>query len=91
MRTAVLLRNVVRETEDVFLIGVVPLKRAFDPCSVLIHVHVNDGVVRRRLVAVQVFDKGRNSALVFEDVFPRLVAFIAQNNANTRIQERQLA
>ena len=68
MRAAVLLRNVVGVAEHGLLVGVVPLQRHSTPIAVAVRWNQNDGIVDRRLVAVQVLDEGADAALVLEHV-----------------------
>ena len=82
MRAAIALRNIVRITEHIFLIAIVPLQRSLDAHVVLDHREMEHAVVNRGFVAIQMFDKGLYAALVFENLF-LLIAFIDKVDAYT--------
>ncbi len=90
MRAAVALRDVVGETEHVFLIGIVPLHRQFDLNVVAGGVQVKHAVVERGFVAVEMLDERLDPALVFEHIF-LAGALVPQPDADPGIEKRQFA
>ena len=90
MGTAIALRNVVGETENVFLIRLVPLQRNLHRNVVAFGAEVHDRRMQRRFVAVEMLNKGANTAFVLKHVF-FVAAFVAQTDAHTGIQEREFA
>ena len=92
VRPAVALRDVVGERQDVFVIAVVPFERDVDADAVA---HGGNGDRLREqgsLRAVEIFDEGADSALVVKlmlDAF--LVPRVGEDQANTRIEEGELA
>ena len=92
VRAAVALRDVVGEGEDVLVIAVVPLQRDVDPDPVLFRAHRDRFGDERLLVAVEIFDEGRDSAFVEQVVLQRfLVPVVAQFDAHAGIEESELA
>ena len=90
VRAAVFLRDIIGKTEDVFLVGIVPLHGQLDAGMLFIRLNINHGLMQRGLVAVQMPDKGADTALVFKRV--RLAAtLIQQFDPNTGVQKGELA
>ncbi len=87
---AIPLGDIVGETEDVFLVGVVPLHGQLDADAVLLGDHVEHLGVQRGLVAVQVLHKGADTALIFKDIL-LIVTLVCNLDAYPRIQKGQLA
>src|SRR5579872_15728 len=81
--------DVVRIREDVFDIAVVVLERGFDLDVLLFARHVTD-VVQGLFVLVELLDKALDAAFVTE-ILLLVIAFIAEVDAQTAIEERQLA
>ena len=90
VRAAVALWNVVRVAEDIFLVRVIPLHRYLDLDVVEHHLDVDDLVVNRRLVLVQMLDECANTAFVLENVL-LVAALVEQVNAHAGIEEGQFA
>ena len=92
MRAAIALRDVVGETQHIFIIAVVPFQRDLDADAVTLGRN-GDGVGQQgHLVAIEIGNECANAALVIEVVFlDLLVAPVAQQNADARIEEGQLA
>ncbi len=92
MRAAVALRDVVGEGEDVLVIGIVPFERDVDADPVLLGRDRNRFGEQRLLVAVEIFDEGGNAAFVEQIVLgDLLVALVAQQNVDPRIEESEFA
>ena len=92
MGAAVALRDIVREAEDIFIIAVVPLERDVDADAVAFAADRDRIGQQRILVAVEIFDEGRNPALVeqvVDDMFG--VARIDQLDPYARIEKGELA
>ena len=91
MGTTVALGNVVGEAQQVFVEAVVPLQGDFDTHAIVtLDVEVEDLGVDRGLVGVQVFNECAQAAFVLEELF-LAAALVLQQDADTRVQERQLA
>ncbi len=91
MSTAITLRNVVGETQQVFVEAVVPLQGDFNTHAIVtLDVEVEYLGVDRGLVGVQVFDERAQAAFVLEELF-LTTTFILQQNANAGVEERQLS
>ena len=90
MGTAIALWDVVGEAEYVFLIGIVPLHSQFDLYVVPSRVQIEHIFVQWCFIAIEVFDKSFDTALVLETIF-FVDAFITQEDAYPGIQKRQLA
>ncbi len=90
MGTAVALRDVVGVAKDIFLVRVVPLHRYLDADTVHFHLDIDNLVVNRSLVAVQMFDESAYPAVVFEQVF-LVAALVEQVDPNAGVEERQFA
>ena len=86
VRAAVPLRDIVGETEDIFLVGIVPLHCQLHDDVVAFSVDVDHRFVQRSLVPVQVLHKFRDAALVLEPVVAA-AALIVQLDPDPRIQE----
>ena len=89
MSAAVLLRDIVRETQHGLLVGIVPLHRHLDRDAFPVplrgeHVGVQDG-----FCAVHVFDKAPHTARKGE-VFFFAGTLIDQNNLRAVIEKREL-
>ena len=80
MGPTVPLGDVVGITKNILLVGVIPLQCNFNPDVVFNGVDVNDNRVQRLASLVQVFDKRRNSAGVFERI-RTIVTLINQVNS----------
>ena len=92
MRAAVALRNVVGEAQYRFMIGVVPPQGALNRDAVALrldHQRLGD---QRRLVAVEIFDEGLNTAVI-NHLLALLdrVPHIGQNDQHAGIEEGQFA
>ncbi len=90
MGAAILLRDVVGKAEHPFLVGIVPLQRRFDADAVLLRIDVDDGLVQRCLVLVEVLDEGADAAVVLVHILAG-GGFLAQHDAHAGIEEGQLA
>ena len=88
MSPSVALWNVIGETVDIFLIGVIPLERGLHRDPFLFRREIKDAIKQRVLVFVEMLHKGPDAALVLEMIrFIR--AFIVQPDGDTGIEERQ--
>src|SRR5690606_24722163 len=86
----VTLRDVLDETEDVLVEAVVPLQGHFDAHPIIaLDVEMED-LVDRRLVGVQITHERAEAAFVLEH-FIFAVALITQEDADSRVEEGQLA
>ena len=90
MGATIPLRNIVRETENVFLIRVIPLQRQLDHNLVFLRDHVHDGRVQRVLGFAQMLDKGCNPALILEAILLAGLLF-EQRDAQAGVEKGQLA
>ena len=86
MCTPIPLGNIVGITENILLVGIVPLHGDLNADIVLVGVEMKDLLVEWCLVAIQVLDKRSNTALVFKNIL-FVTAFIRQSDAHSRIQE----
>src|SRR5690606_32588225 len=89
MGTTILLRDVVRVAVHVLLIGVIPLQSELDDDGTFLSSEVDDGVVDRRVVAVEKPHELPDPALVLKYlvfVFP----LVDQLDADPRVEEREL-
>ena len=68
MGTPVALRYVVGETEDIFLVRIVPLHGNLDADRVLVADKIKHLIMQWRLFSVQMLYKGPDSPLVLENV-----------------------
>ena len=92
MGAAVALRDVVGERQDILIIAVVPFQRDIDADPVADRRNGDRLGEQRGLGAVEIFDEGRDPALVVELVLdPLLVARIGEDQANAGVEERELA
>jgi hypothetical protein len=90
VRSTVLLRNVVGETENALLVGIVPLHRHLDRNILFFAAAVEDGRVEHRLRAIHIFDKGPHTSGEREAlVFSR--ALVDQHDPHAVIEKRQFA
>ncbi len=87
MGAPVTLGNIVGVAEHAFLIAVVPLQRELDLNVFPGLLEVDHRRVNRRLVAVQMFDEGADTARKFEHV-PLAVPLVGKLNAYPGIQKR---
>ena len=87
MRAAVALWNIVRVTEHVFLIAIVPLQGRFNFHVVFHYREMKNGWMNRRLVAIQMVNEGLDAALILKQVFS-FFALIDQANSNAGIKKR---
>ena len=92
MRAAVALRDVIRETQHIFIVAVVPFQRDVDG-HIVARARDRDRIGHQRiLVAIQIFDEGRDPAFVEQlDFLLLLMPRIDQKQAHAAIEERQLA
>ena len=100
---AVLVRDRVREAEDLLLVAVVPLEGDVEPLVLGVDLRVprgvlhvredDDALVERLAVLVQVVDEGGDPALVPEDVLPLalLVPLVDDLDRDAGVQEGELA
>jgi len=88
MRATIALRDVVRVTEHVFLVAVVPLHGDLDRRSVAVRLEVKHGRMYRRLVTVQMLDESPDATLVLKLVVP-VITFVVEPDPDTGVQERQ--
>jgi hypothetical protein len=92
VRAAVALRDVVGERQDVLVIAVVPFQRDVDRDVVAAAVNRDRVRDERCLGAVEPLHERRDAAFIIEVMFLALVmAFVSQDNADARIEKRQLA
>ena len=68
VRPSVPLRNIVGETENVFLVGIIPLHGQLDDDPVAFRVDIYNRLMQWGLVPVQMPDKLGNTPLVFKQV-----------------------
>src|SRR5690606_10790576 len=86
MGSSVTLRNIIGVTENIFLIGVIPLHGHFNRDAFRTINIKGKTLVQWRLVEIQVFNKGKKTSLILKHLlFP--TSFIKQNNSHARIQE----
>ena len=92
MRAAVALRNVVRETQHIFIIAVIPFQRDVDG-HIVARARDRDRIGHQRiLVAIQIFDEGGDPALIEQlDLLLLLMPGIHQEQAHAAVEEGQLA
>jgi hypothetical protein len=90
MGAAILLRDVVGEAVDVFLVGIGPLHREIDGDLVGHPADADDARVQRGLELRQVLHEGADAALVLEYV-AAFAAFVFQLDFQAGIEEGQLA
>ena len=86
MGASVALWNVVRVTEHVFLVTVVPLQGGLDTDAILFGVEIKHAAVDRGLVAVEVLHERAYSALVLERV-GSLCSLINKPYMGARVQK----
>ncbi len=67
MGATITLWNGIGEAEHVFLIAVVPLQSDFHRGAIPLGGKMDDGVMNRGLVAVQMLHESANSAFIFKD------------------------
>ncbi len=92
MGAAVALRDVVGEAEHVFVIGIVPFQRDVDADAVAFRTDRDRIGQQRLLVAVEIFDEGRDPAFVKQIVLDHfVVALVAQQDTHARIEECEFA
>ncbi len=89
VRAAVLLRDVVGEADDVFLVGVVPLHRHVDADAVLLALRAEHVRVQHGLGAVHVLDEALDAAGEGE-VLLLAGALVDQHDAHAVVEEGQL-
>ncbi len=90
MGTTVPLGNVVGEAVDILLEGVIPLHGHFYGNPVFAFAVEVEHPVDRRLVGVQMLNKGSQATFVFKDFFLAR-AFVGQTDSHTTVQKGQLA
>ena len=92
MGAAVALGDVVGERQDVLVIAVVPFERDVDADAVADRRDGDRLGEQRRLGAVEIFDEGRDPALVVELVLDALlVARVGEDQPDAGIEEGELA
>ena len=89
MRATIGLRDVVGITEDVFLIGIVPLHAKLHRHIVAFGAYVHGLAMQRRLVAVKVLDKRGDSTLILEGIF-LIGALVQERDAYPGVEEGKL-
>ena len=88
MGAAVALRDVVGEGEDVFVIAVVPFERDVDADVVALAVDRDRIGDQRVLGAVEIFDEGRDPALVIElDLAALVMARVGEDDAHAELRK----
>ena len=90
MRATIFLRDIVGIAETGFLVGICPLQGGFDGDRIILEREIHHFCVQRRLQLGQMFDKGSDTAVVFEDIMA-IRALIGEFDAYARIEERQLS
>ena len=90
MGAAIALRDVVRETQNVLLIGIVPLQRCLDAISAAFRVDMEDRWIEPRFVAVQILDEGADSAVVLIYV-PLSGSLVGQNDSDPGVEKCELS
>ncbi len=92
MRTAIALRNIVGETQDVLVIAVIPLQRRLDGHAVLFADRVDRLGNDCSPLAIKVLDERLHPAIILQDDLIGLnAAQILEHDLCTGIQEGQLA
>ena len=89
---AVALGDVVGEGEDVLVIGIIPFERDLDADIVALPGDRDRVGDQRSLGAVEIFDEGRDPALVVKlDLLGLVVAGIGEDDAHAGVEEGELA
>ena len=88
--SSILLRDVVGEAENAFLVGLVPLHGHFHHHVVLFRADMEDFFMQGGFLAVQMLDKSTNTAFVFEQVFLAFFPLILQVNPHPGVEKGQL-
>ena len=92
MRSAFHGIDVIGKGVDHLLVALVELQGHFRRHVVLFPVEVDDRVVNRRLVLVEVFHEGNDAAFVFEGLFPNgAFPFIDQGDLYALVEEGQFS
>ena len=90
--TAIALRDVVGEAEDILVIAVIPLQRRFHRHAILLAGDQDRRGEDRGLVAIQVGHKGSYTAIIDHGVRIELgLTLIAQGDLDAGVQEGELA
>ena len=68
MSTSVTLRYVIGKTENIFLVGIVPLHGNFDADAILFTNEIEHRCMQRCFLPIQMLDKGPNATLILEHI-----------------------
>ena len=83
---AITLRYVIGKTEDIFLVGIIPLHGDFDTDVILFTDEIEHCRMQRGFLAVQMLDKGTDAALVLEHIL-LVITLVSDLDAYTRVEE----
>ena len=91
MRPAIALWNIVGEAEHILMIGICPFQSRFNSNAVFLTRHKNRFRDESILGFVQVLNKGRDAACIFQNGLVRLsFAQIFEDDFDARVQECEL-
>ncbi len=82
--------DIVREREDVFRVGIVPLHGDLDRHAAALALQIDHVVVDLVLAAIEMFDERDDAALVVELLALAALALVLERDAHAAVQEREL-